>query len=55
MSEFDFIVVGTGAGGAAVAGRLSENPSASVLALEAGPSRSELSEDLITRVDTPAL
>lgn len=36
MTEFDYIVIGGGAGGCAVAGRLSEDPQVSVCLLEAG-------------------
>ena len=36
MDTFDFIVVGGGSGGCAVAGRLSEDPATSVALLEAG-------------------
>lgn len=37
-TEFDYIVVGTGASGSTVAGRLSEDPNVSVLVLESGGS-----------------
>lgn len=36
--EFDYVVVGSGAAGAIVAARLSEDASASVCVLEAGPA-----------------
>ena len=34
--EYDFVVVGAGSGGCAVAGRLSEDPQTSVALLDAG-------------------
>ena len=42
MKEFDYIVVGGGSGGCAMAGRLSEDPKLSVCLLEAGGSDDQM-------------
>lgn len=48
--NFDFIVVGGGTAGCAVAGRLAENPKVNVLVIEAGTSNPEL----VDAITTPA-
>lgn len=47
MDEFDYIVVGSGSSGAAVAAKLSADPSVSVLLLEAGGEYSGLKFDMV--------
>ena len=55
MSDFDFIVVGSGTGGSVVANRLSENPASKVLVIEAGKDKRQLPADLEARVDNPSI
>lgn len=47
-SEFDFIVVGGGTAGNAVAGRLAENPNVRVLVVEAGIPNPDQIEEIMT-------
>ena len=41
MSEFDYVVVGSGSAGSVLGGRLSENPETSVVVLEAGEATNQ--------------